>query len=89
MGEGERERGGMGVYVRGGVGHGRECESVRKSRGGRESVRVGDGRERVERERESEREIVGNGRGSGRGRERGMGMRVRERVGDGRECVRE
>ncbi len=34
------------------VRDGRECESVREIRGGRERVRVGDGRER---ERESER----------------------------------
>ena len=38
-------------------------------------MRVGDGREKVEREREylREREIVGNRRGSGRGRGREIG----------------
>lgn len=45
-GVGEGERGGMEVCVREKVGDGRECESVRESRGGRERVRVGDGRER-------------------------------------------
>ena len=81
-GVGEGERGGMGVCVREKVGDGRECESVRESRGGRESRRW----ERESREGESERERDSRQwEREWEGERGGMVLCKGDRLGDGRE----